>query len=148
MDPDPVGSASFCRFGVRTLPNGKLKTKLISRKCHYTVQNIENYDTFDAEEKDETMKTGTAANKNHKISNLNKTWGRIRLGIKLCRSTTLAVVIVNYIMRSLDIFCQVQLANFSQMNYAQKCPDLYGSLSKSTSRIVFLLTPSEFCPPP
>jgi hypothetical protein len=35
-------------------------------------------------------------------------------------------------------FCLVQLANFSQMNYAQKCPDLYGSLSKSTPRIVFL----------
>ncbi len=37
-------------------------------------------------------------------------------------------------MSSLDSFCLVQLANFSQMNYAQKCPDLYGSQVKSAHR--------------
>jgi hypothetical protein len=95
------------------------------------------------------MKTDTAANKNHKISNFPTC---VKLGegsgsaSKPCRSATLVVVTVNYIMDSLDIFCQVQLASFSQMNYAQKCPDLFGSLGKSTPRIVFLLTPSEFCP--
>jgi hypothetical protein len=45
-------------------------------------QNIENYDTYDAEEKDKTMKTGTAVNKNkikNFLSKMCKIYGRIKI---------------------------------------------------------------------
>ncbi len=41
-----------------------VKLTLISK----SVQNNENYDTYNADEKDETMKTGTAVNKSKIIS--------------------------------------------------------------------------------
>jgi hypothetical protein len=52
----------------------------------YTVQNIGNYDIYDDDEKEKTMKTGTAVNKskeNFRFSNMFKTYrrGRIRIGI-------------------------------------------------------------------
>jgi hypothetical protein len=87
MNPDPGGSASFCwiRIGIQgplksieTEPDPELDpypiqlnvklNYIFSRKLQYTVQNIENYDAYDANEKDKT-KTGTALNKSKQRPN-------------------------------------------------------------------------------
>jgi hypothetical protein len=56
-DPDPIPYQ----------PNIKLNFTF-SRKSQYAVQNIENYGTPDADEKDKTMKTGIAMNKSQNSS--------------------------------------------------------------------------------
>ncbi len=53
-DPDPFQ------------PNEKL-TYTLFQKVQYTVQNIENHDTYDDGEKDRTLQTGTAVNKRKKM---------------------------------------------------------------------------------
>ncbi len=45
MDPEPIGSASFCRF--------RSSDPYPFQPNRYTVENTEIYDTFDADEKDE-----------------------------------------------------------------------------------------------
>ncbi len=92
MDPDtdsvPVGSASFCQIFSDPdpqsdsesdpdpfQPNVKLKyTVLFSRKflCDIHIVQLENYNTFFADEKDLTIKTGNAENKSKKNSDFPK----------------------------------------------------------------------------
>ncbi len=75
-DPDPVGSADPEPYPIE--PNVKLNFTF-SREFQYTVQNTENFDTYDADKKDKTIYTGTAVNKNQLFffwfSILCKTWG-------------------------------------------------------------------------
>ncbi len=61
LDPDPVGSASFLAdpdpdwdrhpgpIRIRNLPPNVRLNYTFSRKFQYTVQNIENYDKYDAD---------------------------------------------------------------------------------------------------
>ncbi len=57
----------FSEFGPLSISTKcKAKQNFFPENVNIPVQNIENYDTFDAEE-DETMKTDTAVNKNHKF---------------------------------------------------------------------------------
>jgi hypothetical protein len=60
-DPDPIPFQ----------PNIKLNFTF-SRKSQYVVQNIGNYDTSDADEKDKTMITGIAMNKSQNSSDFPK----------------------------------------------------------------------------
>jgi hypothetical protein len=63
MNPDPVGSASFCWIRIHY---NQCKAKLYGigtffRKFPYNVQNInKNYDTYDAEKKDATPGSGSS----------------------------------------------------------------------------------------
>jgi hypothetical protein len=61
-DPDPVRSASFCRIWFES---NAIHTAFF-RKFQYTIQYIENCDTYDTEEKDKTVYPGTAVNKSKK----------------------------------------------------------------------------------
>ncbi len=56
MDPDPRP------YPYPFQPNEKLNYTFY-RKFQFTGQNIENYDNYDADAKDKTMKTGAAVNK-------------------------------------------------------------------------------------
>ncbi len=79
---DPVGSA-YGTIGKSGSGSVSISTKCeaelydtFSKKFHNTVENIENYDTYEADKKDKTMFTGTAVNES-KNSNMCKIWGRI-----------------------------------------------------------------------
>ncbi len=82
MDPDLVGLASFCLIRIRIPIQGLAGPELdpvpyiflqnekpnstFSKIFQETVQNIKNYHTYNADETDKTMKTGTVVNKNYK----------------------------------------------------------------------------------
>jgi hypothetical protein len=48
-------------------PNVKLKYFIFSRKFQYTVQIIENFDTYDVVKKDKTRQTGTDVNESKNL---------------------------------------------------------------------------------
>jgi hypothetical protein len=60
-DPDPIPFQTNIKLNFT-----------FSRNSQYAVQNIENYDTSDADEKDKTMLTGIAMNKSHNSSDFPK----------------------------------------------------------------------------
>ncbi len=71
VDPDRVGSASFCLIQIRIGINSKQLIKFINltffQKISICCPKTENYDTFDTDdEKDKTSLTGNAVTKSKK----------------------------------------------------------------------------------